>query len=241
MRVLGSILLLLLLLAGCVVFVTPETYGSECRFTGETSQCGACVAAQCRAEIDQCCGDERCEETMRSLDGCAERRDGACVELASSDTNLGRCVARACGAVCQPLTGVSRTTCREPRLGEGAVCTCESSLQTSNDHVCSTAAYPETLCCAPKGWPAAGLACSCRALECTPTADGCFCRLVDFAPKSRACSAAHCCKDPDGNACTCGAEPCKGFQTEVPSCEIAEMACAEGQERRDACSARISE
>ena len=237
------VLLLSFVVVGCMLVVSPDTYGDRCRFAGDdTSQCGLCVASRCRAEVDACCRDGACDATMRALDGCSDKHDGNCATLASSNTDLGRCVAAKCAAVCVTLTGTSATTCREPHLGEGSVCTCDGASTAGNDFICSQAAYPDTICCAPPGWPAPGLACSCTPLSCTPTADGCFCALADFTPpKSRECSGgptSTCCADHD--KCTCRARAsCYAGEHPVPSCEIRNVGCKENQQRVDSCSARL--
>lgn len=227
-----------LLVVGCVLVVSPETYGDRCRFAGdETSQCGRCIAERCRAEVDACCRDSACDGMMRTLDACSDAHGPDCAALGASDTDLGRCVARACAAVCVALTGASLTSCREPRLGEGSACTCEGASTAGNDFICSEAAYPDTICCAPPGWPSPGLACSCMPLSCTPSPDGCFCLLADFTPKSRACEGVTCCADQD--TCTCRGRACYPSEHPVPTCDIEAAGCKKGQQRVDSCSARL--
>lgn len=228
-------LALLSMLVGCILVVSPEEYGTTCRFAGEDTQCGACVATKCRDDLQECCRDELCDSALRDLDECAVNGSRACTVLHGSSRRIGQCVRDQCSDVCVERTGSSTTSCREPRLGEGSACTCEANGDT-NDFICNARAFPSTVCCAPKGWPAAGLACTCRPLNCTPTNDGCFCSLGDFTPKQRDCSAVKCCVDQD--KCTCRADGCFAFEREVESCNAAEVGCANGQDRVESCSAR---
>jgi hypothetical protein len=234
MRALGP--LVFSSLASCILFVSPEEYGSTCRFVGEETQCGACVATKCRPDIDACCRDVTCDADMEQLESCAEFHDSSCTTVKSTARSLASCVTRECDAVCGHLTGSTKTNCREPRLGEGSACTCSAGGEL-NDFVCNTRAFPNTVCCKPEGWPAAGLACACRPLNCTPTADGCFCSLGDFTPKESECDGVHCCVDKD--KCTCRADECLPFETPVESCTAAALGCDEGQTRVDECSARM--
>src|SRR4051794_37040503 len=93
----------------CVLVVDPAEYGAACRFAGETSQCGTCVATACRPLIDTCCGEAACQSTLRALDGCASKHDDTCTQLSQQDSELGRCIASSCAAVCAPLPGASVT------------------------------------------------------------------------------------------------------------------------------------
>lgn len=233
MRALG--ILLIATLVGCIFVVSPEEYGTVCRFQGEETQCGACVAAKCRREIDDCCRDASCDDVMASLDRCTASHGEECVSLKNSQAPLSSCVARECGPQCERLTGQSTTSCREPRLGEGSACTCTSGDDV-NDVVCNPRVFPQTICCAPEAWPATGLECKCEALDCRASPDGCFCKLADFTPKQRTCEAVHCCVSED--VCRCTSEQCSGFERPVTSCSIAELGCAKGQKRVDSCSAR---
>lgn len=228
-------------LVGCIFVVSPEEYGTTCRFQGEDTQCGACIATSCRAELNACCRDEACEQPLRDLDDCATRSSYACntlrgVTIPAVAGPLAQCVDRACGAVCFERKGTSTTSCREPRLGEGSACECAANGEV-NDFVCTPQAFPNAICCAPKGWPAPGLECSCRPLDCNPSPDGCFCRLVDFTPKQRECEGAtKCCVYED--TCTCRPRGCSSFEREVDSCAVDALDCAAGQERVESCSLR---
>lgn len=225
---------LLAMLASCILVVSPEEYGNVCRFRGEDTQCGTCIRAHCQGALNDCCRDVTCG-SLDHLDPCAEQRSSRCRDLVSHLDPFADCVKRECGAVCVELTGTPTTSCREPRLGEGAACTCSAGGE-ANDDICSAVVYPGTLCCAPEAWPSPGLECKCQALDCRASPDGCFCRLADFTPKTRECSAVHCCASDD--VCTCGSRACSSFEREVPTCAIGELRCAKGQKPVDSCSAR---
>lgn len=234
MRALG--LVVVAMLVGCIFVVSPEEYGTTCRFRGEDTQCGTCIATKCRRELNECCRDESCETTLSDVDDCAAHSSYACNVLkGTARRSIAECVKRECDAVCVELRGAPTTSCREPRLGEGSACSCDASGEV-NDVICNSSAFPRTLCCAPKGWPAPGLACTCRPLECRPTNDGCFCSLADFTPKQRDCTALKCCVDQD--KCTCRARDCFAFEREVESCDVGVLECADGQDRVESCSAR---
>lgn len=241
MRALALSLFFAASLFGCIFVVSPEEYGATCRFEGEDTQCGSCIRQKCTQAIDECCRDQNCEQPLRDLDQCATQSSFACQTLKGATSpaaanTLAQCIQRECDAVCVEKKGTPTTSCREPRLGEGSACECSAS-GAPNDDVCSAAAFRDTLCCAPKGWPAPGLECTCQPLDCRPTDDGCFCRLADFTPKQRECSAVHCCVDKD--VCHCGADECAGFETPVESCSVAVLRCAEGQEPVTSCSQRL--
>jgi hypothetical protein len=220
-------------LASCMLFIQPDEYGSVCRFKGEDTQCGACITTKCQDAVNACCRDESCDVTR--VESCAQYLNVDCDYDARGNRAVTECIVRECGAVCDDFPGSPSTRCREPRLGEGAACVCEDVTAT-NEFVCNPKAFPDTLCCAPQGWPKPGLECTCRPLNCVPTNDGCFCRLVDFTPKQRECSAVHCCVDKD--VCTCRADECSGFETEVESCNVNQVDCADGQIVVESCSAR---
>lgn len=233
----------LLLFTGCILLVSEPTFGKTCRFSGAESACGACVASRCQASVDACCTDDACKDTLGSLDGCAAKHDGSCGALAAAASSsqpasaeLGKCIARRCGGECQPFAGQSETTCKELVLAPGASCSCVTSAE-HNDFTCSEAVFQGARCCAPKGWPAAGLECSCKRLQCNPTADGCFCSLVDYTPDQESCSGVYCCASPKTAECSCRARPCYADETRVTACSTAVVGCGP-QDRIDACSSR---
>ena len=129
MRALGFVLVASLV--GCMLVVSPEEYGTVCRFRGEDTQCGACIAANCQAAVDECCRDEGCTQPLRSLDDCAEHHTQECntlkgTTIPTSAVGLAQCMKSKCDAACSELKGAPTTSCREPRLGEGSACTCNS-------------------------------------------------------------------------------------------------------------------
>ena len=138
---------------------------------------------------------------------------------------------------CEPLTGVSQTRCNEPLLAEGTACRCEDAPSSgANDHLCSEQIYPNTLCCAPSGWPAPALECACQPIGCTPTSGGCICSRVDYAPAASECGGTFCCAAADN--CRCSDVPCESWQTQVPLCTIAVLDCAANQDHVTSCSIR---
>jgi hypothetical protein len=240
------------LLGGCILLVSPREYGSQCRFAGAQSECGACVVARCQAEVDTCCSDSQCDGTLTALDECASKHDPSCTQLGSkadspsdgASIGLRQCISRGCAAECQPFRGTSETSCKELPLAPGASCSCTTqSPSGTNDYTCATAVFPNTRCCAPNSWPAPGLECTCKHVQCIATATGCFCSLVDYTPDQETCGGTAgltCCastataKDAQ---CTCGTRACFIDEVAVPSCSAEVMGC--GMQRRvDSCSSR---
>lgn len=235
-------------LVGCVLVVSPETYGDHCKLAVETTACGACLRDRCESPIDACCSDSGCGGgALSEADRCAQGLAGACEALAQRrtspsrfDRELGSCAASACGAVCRTFTGVSETTCGEPAEGRGATCACKAAgAAAANDFECSPASYPGTVCCAPRSWPGEGQECSCRPLGCSATSEGCYCHLVTTPADSQSCEGANCCQIDD--QCTCR-ERCFDGERVVPRCVAAfpdmTSGCEIGQKRVDSCSMR---
>jgi len=236
------------LLGGCILFVSSPPYGSSCRFAGEQSACGACVTTRCQDAVNACCTVDACASTLRDLEGCASKHDETCTTLASAarsdgptSTDLRACVASRCAGECQPLQGVSETSCHELALAAGAACSCVTSAAAGpNDFTCSRAVFPSARCCTPKGWPAAGLECSCKRAQCNPTADGCFCSLVDYTPDQEACGGTpglFCCASAKDAQCTCRSHACFAGEELVPSCSADVIGCGV-QDTVDSCSRR---
>lgn len=224
-------------LVGCILAVSPERFGDTCRFDGHDTQCGACVVDQCQPAMNECCSDEACDPTVRAVESCASRHDESCGRIAGDAGRfaLAKCVTEKCGGVCVALAGTTLTSCREPLLGETGACACKYT-GGGNDFVCNPAAYRDTICCAPMGWPGAGLECECRPVECNPNPGGCFCLTVEGTPTERECTGEICCAQND--TCSCGPKPCFMFQTEVPSCGLATIGCGPNQKRVETCSLR---
>lgn len=228
-----------LLLVSCILVVSPERYGDRCRLADGDSQCGACVVARCQTALDDCCLDDACGETLHAVETCASQHDTRCATAKDPARGpLAKCVAESCGGVCVPLTGAPSTTCREPPIAEGGSCTCRyAGPAAGNDFVCNGAAYAETICCAPQGWPAAGQECVCRSIDCTPKSDGCSCIAIEHGSRQSECSGRVCCSQND--SCSCGSRACfPGFEKTVPSCNLAQLGCARNQVRVDSCSLR---
>ncbi len=225
-------------LVGCVLLVSPERFGDTCHFSGEQTQCGACIVERCQSAVDACCKDDACAATLGAVESCASRRDDACTTIVNDASRfaIAACVTEKCGGVCVALHGSPQTSCKSPVPDDSAACACTYGSGTNDDQLCGSAAYPQTLCCAPRGWPAVGLGCTCRPVECNPTSDGCFCLTVDTTPSQRECAGAICCAEDD--TCSCGSTPCLMFQTQVPRCNLAALACRSGQMRVDTCSVR---
>ncbi|MBX3187701.1 MAG: hypothetical protein KF819_11825 [Labilithrix sp.] len=224
---------------GCILFVSPEPLGEHCGFSGKEADCGKCVAARCQGEVDACCRDDACTSTLVSLEGCASARDDRCSAVRDARGTggaagaLATCVASRCGGVCTKSSGASETRCAEPSLIKGRGCTCELGAP-GTDFACNTEAFPETVCCAPQGWPGAGLACSCLPIGCLPSNDGCLCTRIDYEGPGATCAGAICCAESDG--CYCGTKQCQSSQPRVPSCTLAEIGCPRGQKRVASCS-----
>ncbi len=235
--------LLSLVLAGCILLVSPPPPGGDrCVFSGEESPCGACMKEACQAAIDSCCGNSACTATLGTLEGCTTRHDGSCRGLlgptAGADPTgaiLSGCATQHCSAVCQERVGVARTSCTGAPFGEGNVCSCKLA-GPPNDFVCARDTYPNTVCCAPEGWPAPGLSCSCLPLGCSPSPAGCFCALIDHTPEQTTCASTRCCVEHD--TCTCGSRSCYPWETAVPSCEVRAVGCRAGQTQVTSCSIR---
>ncbi len=178
-----------------------------------------------------------CGSGVELLERCATNSDASCAELSRSKTAIGECLNRWCAGTCQALTGKSDSSCKDLPLGPGAGCTCLAGAE-NNDFICNEDVFPGAICCATKGWPGAGLSCSCRRPECNPTADGCFCSLVDFAPEQQECTGVYCCVDETrDDQCTCRSRPCQTNERRVDSCSAAVMGCGVA-DRIEACSRR---
>jgi hypothetical protein len=242
------LVLSLVTLAGCILFVSPADYGAHCEFQGMTTDCGACLAERCQTTIDACCGDSTCASILSSVDTCASELGDACTTLkdaAKSGTDptqqaLGSCVATLCAGECAASQGESVTKCSEPEFAEGTACTCSSASDGgANDFVCSSAVYPEALCCAPSGWPGPGLTCNCEPLECSSMPSGCSCSLScsPFGSSSTTCSGPpHCCAL--SGSCSCSDSPCTSGETKVSSCSAKTAGCPSGAHVVESCSIR---
>lgn len=233
--------LLLGSLAGCVLFVSPPDLGDHCQLGAHDDPCGACVQSQCTAALDTCCA-EGCNGLVDTVESCAKDHGTACTTLLQVTGDgprgaLGGCVASSCASLCQPLQGTSRTRCRTESLSEGLACSCQLA-NPGNDATCSSSVFPRTRCCAPEGWPGAGQECTCKAVSCVPTSDGCACVLASTvtAETPQECTGLHCCAGTD--VCACRVRPCDAFEREVPACALAEVGCDPGRHEVASCSVR---
>lgn len=229
-------------LAGCILLVSPRDYGEHCKFGGEATACGQCIAQSCQAVVDTCCRNDSCTPGLNLVEHCASGEQTPC-ELLQSDlqatdphrVELARCVSTQCAATCKgeaPTTNI--TKCSSSSFGLGNTCSC-SVTADPNGVACSEAAFPLTRCCAPQTWPAAGQKCTCEILACTSTTDGCACLLYDGPAESSMCTDAICCLDHD--SCRCGSKPCGSSSTQVPSCNLAAMECPPAQKHVASCTA----
>jgi len=229
----------------CVLFVSPDDHGTRCRFAGEETACGACLRERCQTDIDACCRVPACDKTLTEIDACAQGDRARC-SVATSDhaaaeptrASLAICLATKCREACLAPATTSITECSRPSFSGGHACTCVVSA-SPNDERCSEAVLPETICCAPQGWPGPGLRCSCRTVSCGPSSGGCGCFLADGTPRGADCRAAVCCQDND--VCRCGSAPCDPHEKPVAACSRATLGCALGQVRVASCEARRAE
>jgi hypothetical protein len=231
-RAIASGALALAVCAGCILVVSPEPGGEHCQFHGRDTPCGACLAARCQTEIDGACFDEA---VLAPVEQCARLGDDACDRLPPSPVTA--CLRERCPSLCYRREGTSTTRCGESFVGQGLACSCDIGAPP-NDYVCSSAVFARTRCCAPNGWPGPALLCTCNAIECQPTTDGCVCILSDNVEPVTAqeCRGAHCCAVDD--RCQCRTRACAGAEREVPVCNKAELACPRGTKAVDACSIR---
>jgi hypothetical protein len=229
-----------LLASGCILLVSPETGGAHCRFAGQDGVCGDCVRAQCQGAVDAACAVDA-SGVLAELDACASRRDASCTTLASDASSpqanaLAACVSGVCAGACAPTAGASTTHCAALPFGDGRECSCTTE-QPTNDYVCSRAVFPDTLCCAPHGWPGAGLECRCLPAQCGSNATGCSCFLSPYAATMPVCTGETCCVDQD--SCICGPSPCIGNAVKVTSCVVSVMQCPTGTEPVASCSMAV--
>jgi len=231
--------------ASCIAIVSPDGPGPRCRFAGEDTACGACVASKCQPAVDACCGDGECTDRGLSfVERCTQGDHRACLMLASDvgatspvRRELARCADTECGTTCRDSTARSITACEAPTYGQGKACECTIS-STANDRPCSEATYAGTICCAAAGWPAPGTECGCAPISCQDVATGrCLCVRSSGPSFAARCDGLHCCADQE--TCACGSEPCNTrFTTEVASCAIEELSCPSGHTRVTSCSQR---
>jgi hypothetical protein len=227
--------------ASCVLLVAPDDYGPHCRFAGQDSVCGQCIAQKCGAQIDDCCRTDACAPGLALIERCASGDRQLCgiveSDLQASDPHrveLARCVSTQCKVTCTTGVPASITKCAPSSFGLGKTCSCAVTADP-NVVACSESAFAETRCCAPASWPAAGQKCACQVLACTPTADGCACTLYDGPAELSTCNGPICCLDAD--TCRCGSKPCGSLSTPVDSCTLATIGCPPSQKHVTTCTA----
>lgn len=126
---------------------------------------------------------------------------------------------------------------------DGKSCDCTPGNEVLD--FCNPAAgipSPPAECCAPDGWPARGLHCTCDQIVCVVTSDVCKCgRSTERNPQGDEVASCpkpssndvRCCIDKAGN-CGCypkTADSCGDGATDVASCDYnaTKLACAAGQ------------
>jgi hypothetical protein len=224
-------------LTSCVLFVPERNGGEVCHFSGEDTECGACLKAVCGPEIQAACGDSSARNAVIPvMEECAAKGTAACARIPESP--VGECLATRCPTRCYERTGVSRTNCEEAFLGSGLACSCQYGGRT-NDVACSAALYPRTHCCAQTGWPGSALECTCLATACFPMTNGCNCVLTDNlgSDTSDTCSDKYCCAVDDHCQCR-NDRPCSGGEVRVERCDRSALACPKGQKEEASCAIR---
>jgi hypothetical protein len=220
---------------GCILLVPQEDYSTTCHFTGMDTECGACIASHCQLEVNACCSDPTCTaagSTLPLVESCATGDAGSCTVIpddiqaaARSRQNLARCAYDKCNATCAAAAATSSTNCSLGAFGLGKTCMCTVETPT-NKVACSKAKFPGTKCCAPKGYPATGLECTCDVIACVAIGATCDCNLYDSQTGSKEeCGGGdlHCCRLYDN--CMCSAQPCDSTTTEVTKCDLSVIDC----------------
>ena len=228
------------LVQGCVLLVSPPEGDEECRLGNSNTLCGNCIIEQCQEAVNDCCADSRCRELLTQIEDCARNTNESCEafkELSfgqATGSALSKCVQSKCPGRCEAV-GTSGTYCTDMLTSNQTACSCRYG-EASNELVCSPLEYPDTLCCAPAGWPSVGQNCTCQPIGCEPSPDGCVCLLVDYSHSvlSRACEGLYCCAFED--ACRCGSTPCKSWETPVERCSLDALTCPTQQTQVATCS-----
>lgn len=238
-----SMLAAVLVATSCIAFVNPDDFGPSCAFANRGAACGSCLASQCQSAIDACCGSDACLPAMADVDLCAGGDRDACGRVLARTTTtatddvsvrLSQCISKSCVNVC-PYAVATVTRCSQPVLGSGKTCNCDVSAQP-NAVVCGRETFPDTVCCAPEGWPKEGQRCSCLKWACNPTEVGCGCLLTETSSKTDTseCTGVNCCSD--GFQCQCSSLPCRDDQKKVPACSLSFAECKAGTRAIDRCT-----
>jgi len=228
-------------LSSCVFLLGDRPTAEEhCSFQGDSfGPCHGCIADECQAEVDACCGDEACSrDLLASLDACATDGHGqACTELvaAHGDTSpssaLSACVKQRCGALC--VAGESQTRCSVS--SDSTSCDCWTD-EPFDGTPCDNKVIDNPLCCADSAWPRSGSECTCERFSCDTTLEDCFCSTGQGQAAS-SCGGEVCCSSSASQSCSCGSRDCSSTETYVgTSCSVDLMECPAGKRRVKACS-----
>jgi hypothetical protein len=134
--------LLLLPLASCILFISPDTPGDHCAIQGSTA-CAACMRDKCQQSIDGCCSDTACSETtdapastLAVVDECGEGNFNACASgfrnpRTGSAQAVRSCVTEQCNDACTGGGLPSVQPCEVPRASKNACAKCVYDSCTS--------------------------------------------------------------------------------------------------------------
>jgi hypothetical protein len=249
MRPLGVALLVLPL--SCVLLVDPPSgLGTTCEFAGEaTTACGKCLAQACRAQIDACCADSACKNTLGALDACASRSD--CASLYASGNALGAC-AQGCAEACGPAAADASTV--EASTPSGATCAVAADKESCTcTAVAADAGVPpkcdakalggtSARCCVKKTWPATGATCRCDRVRCSSRTDACSCEInPQIDDTSTGCDKASydwtCCLSDARDYCYCAQGfSCQSGSSYAPgACAPSDLGCASDERAVASC------
>jgi len=238
---------------GCILLVSSQDYGLTCHFEGMDTACGACIASHCQPDVNVCCSDPGCAaggSTLGLVESCATGDKASCMLIpediqaaAQSRVNLARCAYDHCNPTCLGAAATSSTNCSLPEFGLGKTCMCTVETPTKTNLVaCSAAKFPGTKCCAPKGYPATGLECTCNVIACIASGATCDCELYDSQTGSiQECGGGaglHCCEAYDN--CMCSSEPCDPTTKEVPKCDLDVIRCPVNFTEVASCAVSVS-
>ena len=221
--------------SGCILLVPSEDYSTTCHFKGMDTTCGACIASHCQPEVNACCSDPTCAapgSTLGLVESCATGYAPSCAvipdDIQAADPRrdaLARCAYEKCNATCAAAAATSTTSCSVPGFGLGKTCLCTVETPV-NKVACSKASFPGTKCCAPDGYPATGLECTCNVIACVATGATCDCNLFDTQTGTAECGGGtglHCCEAFDN--CMCSSQPCGSTTKEVTKCDLDVIRC----------------
>lgn len=247
----GATRLAIVVLAGAAVAAAtlgcpPSELGPTCRFRGDdVTACGTCVAAKCRAEVDRCCGDARCQEaTMPLVDECSA--DGRCSSLytagstsTTSTSTLGEvpsCIRQQCSAQCGAADAGITGEIRCERVDQS--CRCTTKLDAGTTGSTTTSCGPsdveglgDAICCADDGWPGVGTSCLCLPIRCASVRSNpksCICGIFlldsELVEESSCTQEEPCCVNANETGCACNGGTCAPGEVERTSCSPRDLA-----------------